>query len=197
MNENILQKHKYFVLLSVPIMISVYFVPLWIIIMGGVQFPDPLEMLLYVYDIVGGEEWDIYTINDFNHYVGMGKINAEAMPELKYMPWILGYIILFSVITFFHSKVYMVLIQLAHLTLAGLAGMVDFYLWLYKYGKNMDTTAPLYNKVFDYQPPLFACKQIMNVRPCSWPHIGTFIMLGVAGIFIYIAYKERELHLKK
>ena len=192
MNQPITQKNRNLVIVVAALMISVFFLPLWKIRMGGNQFPEPLIVNIWVDKITGGTDYDLYTINDFNHYVGMKKLKPDSIPELKYMPYILAFMILGAVVTIFHNRLYMVWLGLVNLLLVGIAGMVDFYKWLYDYGTDMDTTAALYNKDVDFQPPLIACKKILNVTTCSWPNAGAFLLIFSIGILGYIIWSENK-----
>ncbi len=167
----------------------VYFVPIWFIALGGPQFPDPLVVYIWVNKLTGGTDVDIYTINDLNHYIGMKKLYPDAIPEFKIMPYILGFMILGASLTFFFHKMYLVFLGILNLFLVGIAGIIDFWGWLYNYGTDLDTGAALYDQSIDFQPPIFACKDIMNVTACSWPHVGGSILvlafLTLVFIFIY------------
>ena len=192
MNQPITKKNRNLVIVVAALMALVYILPLWKIKMGGNQFPEPLVIYIWAQKITGGTDYDLYTINDFNHYVGMKKIHPESIPELKYMPYILAFMIFGAVVTIFHNRLYMIYLGLINLLLVGAAGMFDFYRWLHDYGSDMDTTAPLYNKDVSFQPPLIACKKILNVTTCSWPNAGAYLLILSIGILGYIIYTENK-----
>ena len=179
------------------LMFLVYFLPIWVINMGGVQFTEPLKIYIWAHKITGGTDVDLYNINDFNHYIGMKKIDSKSIPELNYMPYILAYMILGALVTFFYKKMYLLLLGLCNLILVGLAGFYDFWIWLHDYGTNLDTRAPLYDKNVDFQPPLIGCKGILNIETCSWPHLGgifLFTSLFLLGSLIFYEYKKYKKH---
>ena len=179
-------------LIVIVLMSLVYVAPIWYIQMGGRQFVDPLQIYIWVNKITGGTDTDLYTINDFNHYIGMQKIKAESIPELRYMPFILAYMLLGGLITLVHRKIYMIILGLVNLILVGIVGLYDFYKWLHNYGTKLDTSAPFYDKTVDFQPPIFACKDILNVTTCSWPHIGSLFLFASIGILIYLVIYENK-----
>ena len=177
-------------LLILVLMTAIYFLPIWYIQMGGMQFMQPLSIYIWINKITGGTDVDLYTINDFNHYIGMKKIYPESIPELAYMPYILGYTLLGALVTLWHRRVYMLWLGLLNLFLVSFAGIWDFWRWLYNYGTDLDTKAPLYDKSVDFQPPIFACKEILNVTTCSWPHWGgVFLTLSIS-LLIFILFLE-------
>ena len=181
-----------FLLLVIVLMSLVYVSPLWYIQMGGRQFTEPLQIYIWAHKITGGTDVDLYTINDFNHYIGMQKIKPESIPELRYMPFILAYMLLGGLITLLHRKIYMIMLGLVNLVLVGLVGLYDFWGWLHSYGTDLDTSAPLYDKSVDFQPPVFACKDILNVTTCSWPHLGAIFLLVSMGLLLYVVLYEKK-----
>jgi hypothetical protein len=52
------------------------------------------------------------------------------------------------------------------------AGLIDFYLWEYDYGHNLDPRAAIKIPGAAFQPPLIGYKQLLNFRAVSLPHIG-------------------------
>ena len=68
------------------------------------------------------------------------------------------------------------------MSLLGIAGMYDFYLWEYDYGHNLDPKAIMSFKNPDgspmgFQPPLFGTKLILNFVAHSYPRMGAYMML--------------------
>jgi copper chaperone NosL len=65
------------------------------------------------------------------------------------------------------------------LTATGIAALVDFYLWGYDYGHNLDPTAAIVVPGMSYQPPLIGTKQLLNFTAFSGPDIGGWIFVSV------------------
>jgi copper chaperone NosL len=59
----------------------------------------------------------------------------------------------------------------------GIAALVDFYMWGYDYGHNLDPTAPIVVPGMSYQPPVIGTKQLLNFTAFSGPDIGGWIFL--------------------
>ena len=72
----------------------------------------------------------------------------------------------------------------------GVAFMVDFWLWEYDYGHNLDPNAAIVVPGMSYQPPLIGFKQLLNFGAYSYPNIGGGIMFGVALILAILAFIE-------
>jgi copper chaperone NosL len=72
---------------------------------------------------------------------------------------------------------------------------VDFYLWGYDYGHNLDPTAAIVVPGMSYQPPLIGTKQLLNFTAFSGPDIGGWIFLVSAllaiGTLIYEKLKNK------
>ena len=65
--------------------------PLWQIRMEAPQYPSGLHMDIYSYTLEGGNDGhDITEINTLNHYIGMRKIDRQAMSDLDFMPFVFG-----------------------------------------------------------------------------------------------------------
>jgi copper chaperone NosL len=67
-----------------------------------------------------------------------------------------------------------------------MGALVDFYLWGYDYGHNLDPTAPIVVPGMSYQPPLIGTKQLLNFTAFSGPDIGGWIFL-VSGMLVISA----------
>ena len=47
-------------------------------------------MLIRAEPVDGLKPNDLHSINGLNHYIGMRPIEPSAIPELRYMPWIVA-----------------------------------------------------------------------------------------------------------
>ena len=79
---------------------------------------------------------------------------------------------------------------------ADIAALVDFYLWGYDYGHNLDPNAAIVVPGMAYQPPVIGTKQLLNFTAFSGPDIGGWIFIAAGGIamgaLIYDIYKSRK-----
>lgn len=157
------------------LMIIGYFVPLWQILMWAPQYPEGLEMKIWINDITG----EVKIISALNHYIGMKHIEVSMFPEFGYMIYILGALIGFGLLTSLVNRRFMLVTFATLLITAGASALVDFYLWGYDYGHNLDPTAPIIVPGMYYQPPLIGTKQLLNFTAFSGPDIGSWIFLIV------------------
>ncbi len=168
------------IVVSALLMISAYYVPLWQILMWAPQYPEGLEMKIWINTLSG----DVRIISALNHYIGMKHIEVEMFPEFKYMIYIVGFIIGIGLLTALVNKRFMLITYASLILASGIGALVDFYVWGYDYGHNLDPTAPIVVPGMSYQPPLIGTKQLLNFTAFSGPDIGGWIFL-VAGILAF------------
>ncbi len=86
------------------------------------------------------------------------------------------------------------------MTVLGVAGMYDFYLWEFDYGHSLSPKAAIKFTNPDgtpmaYQPPLFGTKTILNFVASSYPRSGAYFlfigMLMSLGAF-FVGKKEAK-----
>lgn len=174
-------------------LISAYYVPLWQILMWAPQYPEGLEMKIWINDLSG----DVKIISALNHYIGMKHIEVSMFPEFQYMIYIIGAIIGFGLLTSLVNRRVMLSALIIILVACGVAALVDFYLWGYDYGHNLDPTAPIVVPGMAYQPPLIGTKQLLNFTAFSGPDIGGWIFLIIALVLMASAFLEYRVYPKR
>lgn len=170
--------------LSAILMITAYYVPLWQILMWAPQYPEGLEMKIWVDNITG----DVKIISALNHYIGMKHIEVSMFPEFSYMIYIIGAVIAVGLLTAFFNRKILLLVYTFVIVGCGVAALIDFYIWGYNYGHNLDPTAPIVVPGMSYQPPLIGTKQLLNFTAYSGPDTGgwVFLVIGVVVISVLV-----------
>lgn len=162
--------------------------PMWKIYLEAPQYPEGLELHIWINKLGGSSESVLQNFNILNHYIGMEPIHAESFAELKYMPYIVIAFMITGVIVGFTGNRNLVLLWVVLLAIAGAAGITDFYLWLVKFGTNLDPTAPIKVPGMTYIPPLLGKKQLLNFHALSlpaWGSLGIFLAIVIASL-VYI-----------
>ena len=172
------------------LMLLVYVLPVWQVNLEAPMYPEGLSMHIWLYNVTGGEEFDLRNINLLNHYVGMKEIHKSMFPEFLIMPYIMGFMILGAIITVLFPRRLLVYLGLGNLVIVGAAGLFDYYKWAHDYGHNLKEGAPLVIPGMAYQPPLLGCKELLNFVACSWPHWGGWLLVLSGLILILILYDE-------
>jgi copper chaperone NosL len=184
---------RWTIALSALMMLAAYVVPLWQILMWAPQYPEGLEMKIWINNITG----DVKIISALNHYIGMKHIEVSMFPEFKYMVYIVGFILLAGLMTAIVNKRVLLWIYASLIIGAGAGALVDFYWWGYDYGHNLDPTAPIVVPGMSYQPPLIGTKQLLNFTAFSGPDIGGWIFLAAGILAIGTLVLELYLSRKK
>ena len=76
-------------------LIAVIFLPIWRIELAAPQYPEGLSMQIFSNKLAG----DVDIINGLNHYIGMRTLHANDFVEFSVLPYILGALALFGVLT--------------------------------------------------------------------------------------------------
>jgi copper chaperone NosL len=157
---------------AVLILLLVYLFPLWRIDLTAPQYPEGIGLSIWVNKITGKNPNDLRNINGLNHYIGMKEINPDSIPELKIMPPLVGCMIVLGLLAAAWGRKKLLLIWTILLFLIMAVGLVDFYMWEYDYGHDLNPKAAIKIPGMSYQPPLLGSKQLLNMRTSSWPHVG-------------------------
>ena len=184
-----------FTLVGSLLLIGAYFFPLWSITLEAPQYPDGLRLDIWLYAIGGSSDDILQNINILNHYIGMKKIEPDAIPELSIFPYVVGFLIIFGMITAFVRNRVLLWIWVIAFVFFGIGAMYDFYLWEYDYGHDLNPQAPIKVPGMVYQPPLFGEKWLLNFRALSYPAMGAYTMM--ISIFCGILALVNEYYWKK
>ena len=167
-----------------------YFAPVWSIRLIAPQYPEGLGLLIRLNTITGVKEHDLQSINSLNHYIGMRAIEPTAIPELRFMPWIVAALIVGGLLVAVVGRRRLLVAWVAAFAATCVAGMYDFWRWGYDYGHNLDAEqAVIVVPGMTYQPPLIGTKQLLNFQATSLPHVGAIaagiaLLLGVVALFL-------------
>lgn len=174
-------------------MIIMYFVPAWSIYLIAPQYPEGLSMQIWLNKITGQVE----IINGLNHYIGMKHIKAEMFPEFTFLVYILAFFILFGLIVAITGSRKLLFTYLVLSLIGGIAALVDFYMWGYDYGHDLDPTAAIQVPGLSYQPPVIGHKKLLNFDSYSYPDTGGWVVVAVTGLFFIIWFIEWRKHKKQ
>jgi copper chaperone NosL len=173
------------------LLLLAYILPIWKITLDAPQYPEGIGMLIQIDTIEGVKEHDLQNINGLNHYIGMKTIEPDDIPELKIMPFIIAGLIVIGVATALAGRRWLLYTWVLIFLIISIVGMVDFYLWEYDYGHNLDqVNAIIKIPGMNYQPPLLGSKQILNFTAHSWPGAGGWAVISSLLIGFVTAISE-------
>ena len=174
---------------------GLFVLPLWRVQLVAPQYPEGLGMRIGISDVRGVMPTDLDNINGLNHYIGMKHITPAAIPELRYMPWIVAGLILLGLIAAGVGSRKLLFAWIGGFTILAIAGLVDFWRWEYDYGHNIDFEHAIIKiPGMTYQPPLIGVKQLLNFTAISWPDTGTWVALAAFGLgmlAVITTFKQR------
>lgn len=189
------------------LLLGLFKFPLWNIMLGAPQYPEPLGMDIYIDGIKGVSEFDIQNIDGLNHYIGMKTIpKPSEMWEFNVFPTVIGGMVTLGVLIGllgFFGKVnhWWFIGWFALMSILGILGMYDFNNWLIDYGTNLDPHAIMKLQNPDgtpmsYKPPLFGHQKMLNFDVDSLPHTGAYMMF-VGMMLTVVAFFVGKKELKK
>jgi copper chaperone NosL len=189
------------VLLASVLLLGVFVFPLWNVRLTAPQYPEGLGMHIRINTVEGATENDLDNINNLNHYIGMKRIEADAIPELRIMPWIVVGIVLTGLATAVFARRRMLYGWTAGFVAIAVIGLIDFWKWEYDYGHHLDGEHAIIKiPGMSYQPPLIGAKQLLNFRATSWPSVGGLLAgaaMALAVAAVILAWRERQLALAR
>lgn len=173
-------------------LIAVFFLPAWRIDLFAPQYPEGLTMNIWINGLSG----DVDVINGLNHYIGMEKISEKMFPEFSYLPYVVGFFMLLGVIVAVTGKRKFLTVYLGLTAIGAALAMYDFYRWGYKYGHNLDPTAPIQVPGLSYQPPLLGHKRLLNFDAYSLPDVGGWVVIAAGSLAFAVWFFEWYRHRK-
>jgi len=173
-------------------LVAVFFLPVWRIDLFAPQYPEGLTMNIWINGLTG----QVDIINGLNHYIGMKHITEAMFPEFVYLPYVVGFFMLFGMIISISGSRKLLFAYICLTVIGGMLAMYDFYQWGWDYGHNLDSTAPIQVPGLSYQPPLFGHKRLLNFDAYSFPHVGGWIVIAASGLMVAVWVIEK-LRLRK
>lgn len=153
--------------------------PVWRIRLIAPQYPEGLGMQIRLHTVEGVKEHDLANINELNHYIGMRAIDPEVMPELRYLPWVVGALAAAGLAVAAAGRRRALYVWLAGFGAAAVAGLADMWRWTYTYGHHLDTEHAIIKVPGTvYQPPILGTRQILNFTASSWPAAGGILIVA-------------------
>jgi copper chaperone NosL len=183
---------KIIVIIASLLLILTFFFPLWYIDLEAPQYPEGIGLEIWLNKITGQNPHDLNNINGLNHYIGMKEIVPDAIPELKIMPFVIIFLMIFGLAAGISGKRSLVYIWIFLFIVTAAVGMFDFYLWGYDYGHDLNPNAAIKVPGMAYQPPLIGSKMLLNFNAISMPHIGSYILFAVVALAVFALFLDKK-----
>jgi copper chaperone NosL len=192
MRQRLATRSRMLAAVAALLLVPVFFLPIWTIELVAPQYPEGIGMEIMVNTIRGQSEWDLQNINGLNHYIGMKEIHPDSIRELDIMPWLLGGLLVFALVVAATGRKRLLQAWVVAFVLLAAAGLVDFWMWGYDYGHNLNPDAAIKVPGMAYQPPLIGSKQLLNFRAYSWPGAGGLAAFASLGLGVLALWLERR-----
>ncbi|RUT79371.1 hypothetical protein [Ancylomarina longa] len=189
-------KSRILMILAAVMLLGLFFSPLWKIRLEAPQYPNGVNMYIWINQITGDTPSTLQNINILNHYIGMEFIKPDSIPELTYFPFVIIGMVLLGIGIAFTKKRKLFVFWGVILMILGALGIYDFYLWEFNYGHNLSPTAPIKIPGMVYQPPVFGSKMLLNFKAISLPYYGS-LFLVLSMIFNILSYSLNWKNWKK
>jgi hypothetical protein len=153
------------------------FLPYWVLTLKAPQFPDGLEIQAFVNRLEG----DVVELEGLNHYVGLGSFEDGAVFERSIA--VAAIVVLSGLLAaalLIHSR--WVLVFTAPAVLFPAIFVVDLQWWLWRYGHDLDSSAPFANAVGEFTPPIFGPAEIAQFETMALPGIGLIVAVVAAAL---------------
>ena len=174
---------RWLILGAVALLATAFVLPLWRVSLGAPQYPEGLGMVIRINGVEGVKEFDLQSINGLNHYIGMKTIEPDAIRELRWMPWILGGLIVGGLaVAGLGRRLPLYLWGAALVAILGV-GLWDYWRWGYDYGHDLDTAHAIIKiPGMSYSPPVIGRKKLLNFTATSWPASGGIALALSTGL---------------
>lgn len=159
-------------------LIASYFLPIWSFHLVAPQYPQGLQLLVYLDGVRG----DVFEIDIINHYIGMGKLADAATLERALSKYLVGIVALWAMIWPFLALRVRFIYRWGvwGLVLFPVGFVIVFFLWLYHFGHNLDPHAIM--RMAPFTPAVLGVGKIGQFLTRSQPSWGFAAMLIASGI---------------
>ncbi len=194
LNTPLTLRSRILVLVAALVLVPTLFLPLWQLDFGSQQYPEGLELFIYSSSLQGGDDGnDLTEINVLNHYIGMAELQEEDFTEFKWIPLIVGLLVVLALRSVAIGTLSSVVDIGVFFLYFALFSMWRFWYMLYNYGHNLDPKAAV--KVEPFMPPLFGTEMVGQFTVTSLPSTGSiffFLFLVLLTSAIYVTYRQQK-----
>lgn len=165
------------IIAGVLLLISI-FLPYWKMEMDAPQYPQGLEMTVYVNKVQG----DVDEVDGLNHYIGMRPISEAGQFERSMSLIAIGALILLVVASIFMHNPCALALTWPVMLYPGIF-LLDLWIWMRAFGQDLDPGAPLSNIIEPFVPQIIGSGQVAQFKTEAIWMPGLYVAF-VASLFI-------------
>lgn len=191
-------KSRGLILIGALLLLPTFFFPLWNMTLYSNQFPEGLVLKIYSYKLEGGRtpyRDDLKEINALNHYIGMRELKEDDFTEFKWIPFVIGGVMLLALRVVVLGKMSKLVDLLVLFSYFGAFSLWSFYHKLYLYGHELEPTAAV--KVAPFSPPMIGHNTLANFEVYSFPSLASYFMAAMPLFLLAAMWLSRQAWLKK
>ena len=191
-------RSRVLVLMAAVLLLPAFFFPLWNMTLISNQYPDGLELRIFSYKLEGVKSEnrdDLKEINALNHYIGMRPLREDDFTEFKWIPFLLGAMVLLGLRVIVLGKMSKLVDLFVLFVYFGLFSLWSFHHKLSLYGRELDPMAAI--KVPPFTPPMFGHHTLANFEVYTYPDWGSYTMAIVPLLLLAAIWLSHREHLKE
>jgi hypothetical protein len=163
-----------------------FFFPWWKMVFIAPQYPEGLNIIVYPNKLAG----QIDIVNGLNHYIGMSNFSEANFPELTYLPYLIGGLVLITLATALIRKKSVLYILICLIIIGGSLGVYDLHRALHDFGTNLSPHAPI--KIAPFVPPIIGQNRVANFITHSLLGPGSYFVLAAFVLLLIPLWKDRK-----
>lgn len=158
--------------------VAAAFLPLWQMKLRAPQYPAGLRLDAYGTRLDG----DLSEVNALNHYVGIKPIDPDTLFELRLFPFVIAglTIALLAGAVLARRRRWQLLLAAAVWSIP-LGLLVDLQWWLYRYGHDLDPSAPF--RLDPFTPKVLGSTTVINFHTDTMISVGSWLLIA-AGLLL-------------
>lgn len=177
----------FLMLVAATLLLVSIFLPYWKMELQAPQYPQGLEMTVYVNKVQG----DVDEVDGLNHYIGMRPISEAGQFERSMSVIAISALILLVVVSIFIHNPCALLLSLPVITYPGIF-LLDLWLWMRAFGQDLDPTAPLSNIIDPFVPQIIGSGQVAQFRTEAIWMPGLWLAFAATGVIIVAIFFQRR-----
>lgn len=135
------------------------FLPYWKMEMQAPQYPNGLEMTVYVNKVQG----DVDEVDGLNHYIGMRPISEAGQFERSMSLIAIAALLALVVASIFMHNPCALALTWPVILYPGIF-LLDLWLWMRSFGQDLDPSAPLSNIIEPFVPQIIGSGQVAQFK---------------------------------